>query len=208
MALQKSLSTAARAVTDSLSKDIVKQMKSALSDKALSIQRAAAEVRLAKLTINWCISNERYHRFLSSCTLRMTAIGRQQMLNPSLPYVQRAWKVRISSHNIPSRDWQATSLRRRRYRKRLRHKTHPRKAGTRKTRTETIRTIHRFHNRRLERRQRFYLQKTCYFNSRRNSTRRLPLVKSALVLSTSTPHFLQHWDQLLWKLTIPSSSGI
>ncbi|KAF8523823.1 ARM repeat-containing protein [Gautieria morchelliformis] len=43
-ALQKSLSTAARAVTDSLSKDIIKQMKSALSDKALSIQRAAADV--------------------------------------------------------------------------------------------------------------------------------------------------------------------
>ncbi|KAF8584408.1 ARM repeat-containing protein [Ramaria rubella] len=44
MALQKSLSTAARAVTDSLSRDIVKQMKSALSDKALPIQRAAADV--------------------------------------------------------------------------------------------------------------------------------------------------------------------
>ena len=50
-ALQKSLSTAARAVTDSLSKDIVKQMKSALSDKTLSIQRAAAEVCLTELSV-------------------------------------------------------------------------------------------------------------------------------------------------------------
>jgi len=43
-ALQKSLSTTGRAVTDSLSKDIVKQMKYALLDKALPIQRVAADV--------------------------------------------------------------------------------------------------------------------------------------------------------------------
>ena len=44
MALQKSLSTASRALTESSTKDVIKQMKSALSDKALPIQRAAADV--------------------------------------------------------------------------------------------------------------------------------------------------------------------
>ena len=36
--------TAKRAVTDALVKDIIKQMKHALSDKALPIQRAACNV--------------------------------------------------------------------------------------------------------------------------------------------------------------------
>ncbi|KZT05196.1 clathrin-coated vesicle protein [Laetiporus sulphureus 93-53] len=42
--LEKCLSTAKRAVTDSLLKDIVKQMRHALGDKALAIQRAACDV--------------------------------------------------------------------------------------------------------------------------------------------------------------------
>ncbi|CCM02125.1 uncharacterized protein FIBRA_04202 [Fibroporia radiculosa] len=42
--LEKALLTAKRAVTDSLSKDIIKQMRYALSDKALPIQRAACNV--------------------------------------------------------------------------------------------------------------------------------------------------------------------
>ena len=45
MALQKSLLTAKRAVTDALAKDILKQMKYALTDKSLPVQRAASEVR-------------------------------------------------------------------------------------------------------------------------------------------------------------------
>jgi hypothetical protein len=44
IALQKSLTTAKRAVTDTVSKDILKQMKAALTDKSLSVQRAAAAV--------------------------------------------------------------------------------------------------------------------------------------------------------------------
>ncbi|TFY58733.1 hypothetical protein EVJ58_g6238 [Rhodofomes roseus] len=44
VALEKTLSTAKRAVTDALVKDIIKQMKYALSDKALPIQRAACNV--------------------------------------------------------------------------------------------------------------------------------------------------------------------
>ncbi|PCH43056.1 ARM repeat-containing protein [Wolfiporia cocos MD-104 SS10] len=44
LALEKSLSTAKRAVTDALIKDIIKQMKNALSDKALPVQRAACNV--------------------------------------------------------------------------------------------------------------------------------------------------------------------
>ncbi|KAI0946131.1 hypothetical protein AcV7_010182 [Taiwanofungus camphoratus] len=43
-ALEKSLSTAKRAVTDAVSKDIIKQMKNALGDKALPIQRGACKV--------------------------------------------------------------------------------------------------------------------------------------------------------------------
>ncbi|EED81460.1 predicted protein, partial [Postia placenta Mad-698-R] len=44
IALEQSLSTAKRAVTDALSKDIIKQMRYALSDKALPVQRAACNV--------------------------------------------------------------------------------------------------------------------------------------------------------------------
>ena len=44
-ALAKALSTAKRAVTDSVAKDIIKHSKNALSDKALPVQRAACEVR-------------------------------------------------------------------------------------------------------------------------------------------------------------------
>ncbi|PIL25912.1 hypothetical protein GSI_11665 [Ganoderma sinense ZZ0214-1] len=43
-ALSKALSTAKRAVTDSVAKDIIKYSKYALSDKALPVQRAACEV--------------------------------------------------------------------------------------------------------------------------------------------------------------------
>ncbi|KAI0742742.1 clathrin-coated vesicle protein [Daedaleopsis nitida] len=42
-ALSKALSTAKRAVTDSVAKDIIKHSKNALSDKALPVQRAACE---------------------------------------------------------------------------------------------------------------------------------------------------------------------
>ena len=45
MALQKSLLTAKQAVTDTLAKDILKQMKYVLTNKSLSFQRAASEVR-------------------------------------------------------------------------------------------------------------------------------------------------------------------
>ncbi|OCH91331.1 clathrin-coated vesicle protein [Obba rivulosa] len=43
-ALERSLITAKRAVTDSVTKDIIKQMRNALSDKALPIQRMACDV--------------------------------------------------------------------------------------------------------------------------------------------------------------------
>ncbi|KAI0258392.1 clathrin-coated vesicle protein [Gloeopeniophorella convolvens] len=43
VALRKSLSTARRAATDSATKDIIKQMKSALNDKSLPVRRAACE---------------------------------------------------------------------------------------------------------------------------------------------------------------------
>ncbi|KAJ7604033.1 clathrin-coated vesicle protein [Roridomyces roridus] len=46
-ALQKSLTTASRAVTDAAFKDVVKQMRSALTDKSLPVQRGAAEVLIA-----------------------------------------------------------------------------------------------------------------------------------------------------------------
>ena len=44
IALEKSLTTAKRAVTDANAKDILKQMKTALTDKSLPVQRAAAAV--------------------------------------------------------------------------------------------------------------------------------------------------------------------
>ncbi|GLB35175.1 putative clathrin-coated vesicle protein [Lyophyllum shimeji] len=47
LALRKSLTTAKRAVTDAASKDIMKQMRNALSDKSLPVQRAAASVLIA-----------------------------------------------------------------------------------------------------------------------------------------------------------------
>ncbi|EGN94850.1 hypothetical protein SERLA73DRAFT_171234 [Serpula lacrymans var. lacrymans S7.3] len=43
-ALRKALTTARKAVTDAISKDIIKQMKYGLSDKALAVQRAAAGI--------------------------------------------------------------------------------------------------------------------------------------------------------------------
>lgn len=46
VALRKSIATAGRAITDSAMKDVLKQAKSALSDKALPVQRAAADVSL------------------------------------------------------------------------------------------------------------------------------------------------------------------
>ncbi|KAJ7582455.1 clathrin-coated vesicle protein, partial [Mycena floridula] len=47
LALRKSIETAKRAVTDSVLRDIIKQMKSGLSDKCLPVQRASAEVLVA-----------------------------------------------------------------------------------------------------------------------------------------------------------------
>ncbi|KAF8966949.1 clathrin-coated vesicle protein [Flammula alnicola] len=47
MALYKALTTAKRAVTDASAKDILKQMKSALTDKSLPVQRAASQVLIA-----------------------------------------------------------------------------------------------------------------------------------------------------------------
>ncbi|KAI0277285.1 clathrin-coated vesicle protein [Russula aff. rugulosa BPL654] len=44
VALQKSLSTARRAASDAITKDIIKQMRSALNDKSLPVRRAACEV--------------------------------------------------------------------------------------------------------------------------------------------------------------------
>ncbi|KAJ7472591.1 clathrin-coated vesicle protein [Mycena latifolia] len=47
VALQKSLTTASRAVTEASFKDVVKQMRAALTDKCLPVQRGAAEVIIA-----------------------------------------------------------------------------------------------------------------------------------------------------------------
>jgi HEAT repeat-containing protein 5 len=44
LALRKSMTTAKRAITDSLAKDILKQTKYGLYDKSLAIQRVSAEV--------------------------------------------------------------------------------------------------------------------------------------------------------------------
>lgn len=54
IALYKSLTTAKRAVTDASGKDILKQMKSALTDKAFPVQRAATQVS-SYLMIRICI---------------------------------------------------------------------------------------------------------------------------------------------------------
>lgn len=42
--MDKSFVTAGKAVSDQLGKDILKQLRNGLSDKALSIQRVCAEV--------------------------------------------------------------------------------------------------------------------------------------------------------------------
>ncbi|KAJ7198315.1 clathrin-coated vesicle protein [Mycena pura] len=47
VALQKSLTTASRAVTEAAFKDVSKQMRAALTDKCLPVQRGAAEVIIA-----------------------------------------------------------------------------------------------------------------------------------------------------------------
>ncbi|KAJ7767277.1 clathrin-coated vesicle protein [Mycena metata] len=47
VALQKSLTTASRAVTEASFKDVLKQMRAALTDKCLPVQRGAAEVIIA-----------------------------------------------------------------------------------------------------------------------------------------------------------------
>lgn len=43
--LRKALENAKKALTDSLCKDIIKNMKNGIGDKALAVQRAAAGVR-------------------------------------------------------------------------------------------------------------------------------------------------------------------
>lgn len=45
VALNKTLSTAAKAATDAISKDMLKQSRYLLSDKSLALQRAATQVR-------------------------------------------------------------------------------------------------------------------------------------------------------------------
>jgi len=45
MTLSKSLKTARRALTDVMARDVVKLIKSGLTDKSLPVQRAASEVR-------------------------------------------------------------------------------------------------------------------------------------------------------------------
>ncbi|RDB24443.1 HEAT repeat-containing protein 5B [Hypsizygus marmoreus] len=52
VALRKSLTTAKRAVTDAATKDILKQMRNALTDKCLPVQRAAASVIVAMYSSN------------------------------------------------------------------------------------------------------------------------------------------------------------
>jgi len=54
MALGKSLNGARRALTDVMSRDVIKQMKSALVDKSLAVQRAACEVGLY-LLVNYTL---------------------------------------------------------------------------------------------------------------------------------------------------------
>lgn len=44
MTLKKAITTAKRAVTDATTKDIFKQTRNYLTDKALPVQRASAEV--------------------------------------------------------------------------------------------------------------------------------------------------------------------
>ena len=49
MALRKALVSAGRAVSDATMKDIVKNARNGLSDKAMPIQRAAADVSVTNL---------------------------------------------------------------------------------------------------------------------------------------------------------------
>lgn len=53
LALKKSLDAAKRAVSESAFKDILKQMKSSLSDKCLPVERAAAEVGFLPVELNF-----------------------------------------------------------------------------------------------------------------------------------------------------------
>jgi hypothetical protein len=53
MALRKSLAAAYKAVTEASSRDIIKHMKSGLSDKTLPVQRAAADVGVS---VRWLSS--------------------------------------------------------------------------------------------------------------------------------------------------------
>lgn len=54
--LRKTLVSAKKALSDSLAKDIIKQMKNGLTDKALPVQRAAAAVR--SLPVNRVLRTE------------------------------------------------------------------------------------------------------------------------------------------------------
>jgi hypothetical protein len=54
--LRKTLVSAKKALSDSLAKDIIKQMKNGLTDKALPVQRAAAAVRF--LPVNCILRTE------------------------------------------------------------------------------------------------------------------------------------------------------
>lgn len=50
LALEKAILTAKRALTDSLMRDVIKQMRSALSDKSLPVVRAATNAGILSLT--------------------------------------------------------------------------------------------------------------------------------------------------------------
>ncbi len=50
--LKKSITTAKRAITDATTKDILKQSRNFLTDKALPIQRASADVSSVFLSLN------------------------------------------------------------------------------------------------------------------------------------------------------------
>jgi hypothetical protein len=92
LALRQSLNTARRAVPDPQARDLVKQLRSALNDKSLVVQRAACDV---------CQSNSSLDRYLIfcrfswSCTQPKTPRGAQARLSPSSLVAPEHWMPQI-----------------------------------------------------------------------------------------------------------------
>ncbi|KDQ26244.1 hypothetical protein PLEOSDRAFT_160829 [Pleurotus ostreatus PC15] len=74
VALQKSLNSAKRAVTDASAKDIIKQMRNGLTDKCMPVQRASAEVLIAMYSADGLPSSSDVDTIITLCVKSLDSV--------------------------------------------------------------------------------------------------------------------------------------